>query len=553
MTGDRKIIYTLIFTGIITSFSCKKSAQPAPPGSFNVQEITVDGTHGTQMTWQQVSLNPVLRFAFTTRLDRSSADSSIVFSSADGRPVAFTTAFAGHDSTLVISPSAALQPLTQYTLKISSGLHGSRGGFLSAPFTLSLSTAMDSSDKFPRISDSALLDLVEKQTFRYFWDFGHPVSGMARERNTSGDVCTTGGTGFGIMSMLAAVHRGFITRQEALSRILKITGFLEDKCSRYHGAFPHWINGASGVTIPFSPNDDGADIVETSYLLQGLLCARQFFDGNDPEEDSLRARINRLWDGVEWNWFRRDSSQVLYWHWSPDKGWAMNVPVRGWNEALITYVLAASAADPIPKSTYDQGWARGGAMENGKQFYGITLPLGPDYGGPLFFSQYSFLGLDPRHLSDAYANYRTQNTAQAQINYQYCVTNPKKYAGYGPRCWGLTAGDDPDGYAAHSPTADDGVISPTAALASMPYTPVQSMAALRFFYYKLGDKIWGTYGFTDGFSLSRLWFARSYLAIDQGPEIVMIENYRSGLLWKLFMSCPEISAGLKRLGFTVTP
>jgi hypothetical protein len=224
--------------------------------------------------------------------------------------------------------------------------------------------------------------------------------------------------------------------------------------------------------------------------------------------------------------------------------------INGWNEALITYVLAASSTThAIPKSVYDNGWAQNGAMKNGNSYFNIQLPLGPAYGGPLFFAHYSFLGINPTGLTDQYANYQTQNTNHALINFNYCKANPKGYYGYSDNCWGLTASDINGGYTASSPTNDVGVIAPTAAISSLPYTPTQSMQALRFFYYKLGDKIWGQYGFTDAFSLNDAWFADSYLAIDQGPIIVMIENYRSGLLWNLFMSCPEVKTGMKNLGF----
>ncbi|HEY4155487.1 MAG TPA: glucoamylase family protein, partial [Puia sp.] len=407
-------------------------------------------------------------------------------------------------------------------------------------------------NKFPPVTDSALLTLVEQQTFKYFYDFGHPVSGLARERNSSGDVVTTGGSGFGIMSLLVGIQRNFISRASGLARLRLIVDFLSTKAQRYHGAFPHWMNGATGETVPFSPQDDGADLVETSYMLQGLLCARQYFNNtSDPDETALRDSINSIWQGVDWQWFRQNGQDVLYWHWSPDMGWAINMKISGWDEALIVYALAASApAGAISKTVYDNGWAQNGTMRNGNSYYGITLPLGPPLGGPLFFAHYSFLGINPAGLSDAYANYWTQNTAHAQINYKYCVANPMGYYGYSNLCWGLTASDDNiSGYSAHSPTNDLGIISPTAAISSLPYTPTESMNALKFFYYTLGDKLWGEYGFVDAFSLSDPWFADSYLAIDQGPEIVMIENYRSGLLWNLFMSCPEIKTGMKALGF----
>lgn len=406
------------------------------------------------------------------------------------------------------------------------------------------------------LSDSALVELTQKQTFKYFWDFAHPVSGMARERSNvaydyGNEVVTTGGTGFGIMAIIVAVDRGWITRDTAAKHLLKMVNFLL-KANSYHGVFPHWLNGATGQTIPFSRKDDGADLVESSYLFQGLLCARQYFIGDNRIERELRNRIGWMWNEIEWNWFTKGGEEVLYWHWSPNNGWAMNFPVRGFNECLIMYVLAASCQNErygVSPAVYHRGWAQSSFFKNGKKFYGYTLPLGFDYGGPLFFSHYSFLGLDPRGLKDQYADYWEQNQNHTLINYSYCVDNPKKWKGYGENCWGLTASDSYVGYAAHSPTEDLGVISPTAALSAFPYSPDKSMKALKHFYNDLGNKIWGEYGFVDGFSESKDWYAKSYLAIDQGPIVVMMENYRSGLLWRLFMSCPEVQNGLKKLGF----
>jgi len=404
------------------------------------------------------------------------------------------------------------------------------------------------------LSDSALLDVVQKQTFRYFWDFAHPVSGMARERsntdfNYGGEVVTTGGTGFGVMATIVATERGWISRDTAARHLLKMVKFLL-KAQSYHGVFPHWMDGATGKTIPFSRKDDGADLVESAYLFQGLLCARQYFNRPERTESELRNRIGWMWNDIEWNWFTRDGQEVLYWHWSPNNGWAMNFPIRGFNECLITYVLSSTSERyAVSPAVFHRGWAESNFFKNGKSFYGFTLPLGFDYGGPLFFSQYSFLGLDPRGLNDRYADYWEQNKNHTLINHAYCVENPKKFKGYGENCWGLTACDTYNGYNAYSPTNDEGTIAPTAALSAFPYTPEYSMKALRHFYYDLGDKIWSEYGFVDAFNESRNWYAKSHLAIDQGPIIVMIENYRSGLLWNLFMSAPEIQKGLKRFGF----
>ncbi len=401
------------------------------------------------------------------------------------------------------------------------------------------------------MTDEELMTLVQERTFRYFWDYAHPVSGLARERSGSGNVITSGGSGFGLMAFPIAVERGFVTRDEALARAEKAVVFLTEKAERFHGAYSHWLDGETGKAIAFSHKDDGADLVETAFLIQGLLVLQTYFDGGNERERTLRGAIQEIWDGVEWDWFRSGGQNVLYWHWSPRYGWDMNMKIEGWNECLIAYVLAASSpSHSIPAEVYDEGWARGGKMKNGKEFYGITLPLGGDYGGPLFFSHYSFLGLDPRNLSDRYADYWQQNTAHAAINYRYCIANPKNQTGYGPQCWGLTASDIPNGYTASSPTNDRGVIAPTAAISSMPYTPLESMAALRYFYYGLGGRLLGEYGFRDSFCPGQDWFAPSYLAIDQGPIIVMLENHRTGLIWDLFMNRQDIRSGLAKLGFT---
>ncbi len=546
----------LIFFLFFYILSCSKKSTPAPPaplpGSFSIKSVKVNDSNASMASdFFNVNINPVIKISFTAPVDHSSFASNISFANGAGVAIPVNISYSNKDSVANVQPTSALQYLSKYVVTISKGVLSAQQATLAAGNALNIITKIDTSDKFQRVSDSALLDMVQRQTFKYFWDFGHPVSGMARERNTSGDVVTTGGTGFGVMSIISAIRRNFITRSQGLARIDTIVNFMKNKCTRFHGAFSHWINGATGATVPFSDKDNGADLVETSFLMQGLLCARQYFNFADAEETALRNNINQLWNGIEWNWFRNGGQNVLYWHWSPDYNFDINMQIKGWNEALIVYVLAASSnTDSIPKIVYDDGWASNGGMKNGSSFYGVQLPLGPDYGGPLFFSHYSFLGINPHDLSDAYANYFTQNTNQSLINYKYCVANPKHFYGYSENDWGLTASDDDlNFYSAHSPTNDDGVITPTAAISSLPYTPQQSMNALRFFYYKLGDKLFKNYGFIDAFNLTDLWFADSFLAIDQGPEIVMIENYRSGLLWNLLMSCPELKRGMTRLGF----
>jgi hypothetical protein len=409
--------------------------------------------------------------------------------------------------------------------------------------------------------DERLLDKVQENTFQYFYRGAEPQSGMARERihmdgvypQNDPNVITSGGSGFGLMAILVGMKRGFISRKEGLAHIRKMVNFLQN-ADRYHGAWSHWMHGETGKTKPFSRLDDGGDIVETAFMAQGILCARQYFQGGNETEQELVKDLDELWREIEWSWYQ-NGDDVLYWHWSPNYEWQMKFGITGYNECLIAYVLGASSPTyPLSVEAYHAGWGRGGEIVDEKEAFGFALNLNhhgaPKYGGPLFWAHYSFLGLDPRKLQDQYADYWQHNVNHVLINREHCVQNPFGYEGYGENCWGLTASYTVNGYSSHYPERDLGVISPTAALASFPYTPEYSMDFLRFLDQELGDKVWGEYGPYDAFSMSEDWFPQKYLAIDQGPIVVMIENYRSGLLWDLFMSCPEVQEGLKRLGFS---
>ncbi len=417
--------------------------------------------------------------------------------------------------------------------------------------------------KFSSTEQAKIFTEVERATFQYFWDGAEPTSGLARERfhadsiylHNDKNVVTSGGSGFGVMAILAGIERKFISREEGRARLDKIVHFLET-ADRFHGAWPHWWNGETGKVKPFSRKDDGGDLVESSFMIQGLLCVRQFFKDGNENDKALAARIDKLWKEVEFDWYR-NGKNVLYWHWSPNYSWEMNFAVHGYNECLIMYVLASSSpTHGVPAEVYHEGWAENGKIkENPVSYGGYQLQLRHQgdavNGGPLFWAHYSYLGLDPRGLKDKYADYWEHNKNQALINYQWCVDNPNKFKGYGPNSWGLTSSYSIKGYAGHAPTEkrDLGVIAPTAALSSFPYTPKESMAAMTHWYNDMKDKLWGPYGFYDAFSETANWYLPRYLAIDQGPIVVMMENYRTGLLWNLFMSCPEVQTGLKKLGF----
>jgi exo beta-1,2-glucooligosaccharide sophorohydrolase (non-reducing end) len=421
------------------------------------------------------------------------------------------------------------------------------------------------------MSDDQLLTMLQQECFRYYWEGAHPVAGTTLE-NIPGDdrIVATGASGFGIMALIVGVDRGFITRQQGLDRMAKIVTFLE-KAPRYHGVWSHFMDGTTGKSLPvFDMFDNGGDLVETAFLMEGLLAARQYFNGPSPAEHDVYNRISHLWEGVEWDWYRRSpESPALYWHWSPDWSWYINHPITGFNECMIVYLLAiASPTHGVPAELYYSGWANqkdsggnhrrkrpgstdGDQYVNGHNYYGIRLDVGVGSGGPLFFTHYSYMGFDPRGIHDRFTDYFGNNRNIARINLAYCEHDPGRYKGYGANFWGLTASDGPDGYLPHEPTPrlDDGTMTFTGALSSFPYTPAASMAMLKHIYRDLGDKVWGVYGPRDAINLSQDWISPIYMGLNQAPITVMIENYRTGLIWKLFMSNPEIKPMLDKIGF----
>ena len=411
-------------------------------------------------------------------------------------------------------------------------------------------------------TDEELLEMVQRYTFRYFWDFGEPNTGLSHERTKSkqGNIITIGGSGFGVMVLIVGAERGWITREQAVDRLLHATDFLQ-KTDRFHGMWAHWYNAESGTVREFGKMDNGGDIVESAFMMQGLLTAKQYFNADNKKEEQLRERITQLWHDMEWDWYTNGGNKLI-WHWSPDFGFAKDHGIRGYNECLIAYILGVcSPTHSIPIEAYHKSWAGwdNPNFANYTEYFGMILPLGNKrwYGGPLFFAHYSYLGLDPRGLSDKYANYWIQNRRHTLINRAYCIDNPYGYKGYGEDFWGLTAGDRvPEGYTAHAPgyIRDQGTVTPTAALSSMPYTPKESMKVLKNLYQNYGKELWGPYGFYDGINLSvsdkpEEQVRKTYIGIDQGPIIIMIENYRSGLLWENFMKNEDILKGLKKLGF----
>ena len=395
-----------------------------------------------------------------------------------------------------------------------------------------------------------LLTGVQEAGFRYFYDYAHPVSGLARVgTRKDADVCSAGGTGWGLYNLVVGIERGFITRQEGAERALKILSFLSGKADRFHGAFPHWLNGATGKTIPFSQYDDGADLVETAFLMEGVIFLREYFSGKTRNEIEIRKLADGLWRAVEWDWFARekDGRAFLFWHWSPNYGWSKNHPISGFNECQIVYLLAlASPTHAVQPKYYWEGW-ESPRYATPRMEFGVPLALGSDVGPPLFWTHYSYLGLDPQEISYNGQTYFDHFRNFCRVQVLYAESKKDVFKGYGP-LWGITAGYGPSGYHAFAPgPMDNGTINPTAALSSMPYVPNESRACLLELYEKHGQQLWGPYGFYDGINLSKNWVARDYLGNDVGPIAPMIENYRSGLCWKIFMKAPEIRPVLKCL------
>lgn len=541
----------------VAFWSChhNESIDPVP---LSVKSKSVDGSLFSKSSLSGVSLQPVFKISFSHPLDKAEVAENISLEkntfSGSNTSVATSWSLENNDSVLVIRPNAALDYLSCYELNLLTNLRSNNGGTLSSEQKMKIQTIVNPSDKRPRISDEALLDTIQKATFNYFWTYDSETSGLVPDRNTAGkDYCAIGATGFGIMTIPAAIERGFISRTAGLDRMKKMVSFLKNKVSTYKGAFPHYVNGATGAIIS-SGNLDGWDMVETSFLMMGLLTARQYFDGTSADEANLRSDINALYQNVDWTYYTKGGQNALFWSWNPTGGWG--IKLAGWNETLICYVLAASSpTHSIEKAAYDQGFAGNGWMKDGTDYYGYVLPLGRagDSGGPLFISQFSFLGINPKGLSDNYADYELQTSRHALINQDYCKRNPKGYYTYSENSWGLTAGaTSSSGYQSMSPVNDLGYVLPSASVASLPYASDESMKAIKYFYYTMGDLLWTKYGFADSFSLDEYpyWVSSEVFGYDQLNMFIAIENYRSNLIWNLFMSCPEIKTGMKKLGFS---
>lgn len=524
--------------------ACKPEQAPIPVDLTWVSSTLDDADAASYVN--QASLTPELKITFTTAVDKVLAATSVkLLNFSDNLPVDTNISFEDGDKTIVVIPKVALKFFTDYRLTVATDLQSSARVALPQAVIVKFTTLLDQKDKFPALTNEQLLDTVQRRTFKFFWEFGHPTSGLSRDADMRSDLddCTIGGTGFGIMALPGAIERGFITRAQGLERMKKIVNFLNTKATSFHGAFPHRIDGSNGKVILWQgPTDDGADLVETSFLMMGLLTARQYFDQPTIDENALRSSITTLYNNVEWTWFTKNGENALYWLWSPTIGWNASFMCKGWNETLIVYILAASSpTHSIGKRAYDEGFASNGGMKNGSTYYNHVLPFGPSLGGFPGYTQYSFLGIDPNGLTDTYGDYFTQVRNVHLINQAYCIGNSSRFYYYSDSCWGFY------GDATNFP----GTIFPYVALGGLPYTPAESLKALNYFYYKLGDKLFLNYGFAGAFNFQNgVKVTEQVLSYDQLSYLVAIENYRSKLIWKLFTGSPEVKAGMRKLGFS---
>ncbi len=392
-----------------------------------------------------------------------------------------------------------------------------------------------------------ILEQQQRAAFDYFRSGAEPNSGMAYESSRGNNrKITIGGSGFGMMSLLVGAERGWITREEAAEQVSRMIQFLM-RADRYRGAWSHWYK-LDGRYAAFGDQKAAGDIVESAFMVAGLLAASEYFDRDIAVESKIRSDVEQLWNTIEWSGYTNDE-QTLYWIWYSLTD-QYKLKINGYNEALLPYLFALAAPEGhnIPVSVYRDGWLNGApnSYKPNRTVAGYKLPFGRhQYGGPLFFAHYSFLGLDPRNMADSRCDYWTQNTSHAMLNREYCYYAAPKERRYGNGIWGITAcrgAGSANRYSARSPHNDDGVIAPTAALASYPYTPLYSTQALLAMNAMEGLR--GDFGLGDSFNPAEGAYTTSNLAIDQGPIVVMIENYRSSMIWDLLSRNRHVARAL---------
>jgi hypothetical protein len=401
------------------------------------------------------------------------------------------------------------------------------------------------------LDDEAFLDLVQRTAFDYFWYETNPENGLIKDRSNDPSRSSIAAVGSGLSAPTVGIDRGWISREAGQARVLTTLQFLgnsphgpEADATGYKGFYYHFLDMQTGRR----DGDSELSTIDTALLLGGVLHVQQYFDRDDATEATIRALADNLDRRVDWPWMQVRSAKICH-GWNPETGF-LRYDWGGYNEAMILYLLAlGSPTFPISPEAWT-AWTSSYAWQT---HYGQAFVVFP----PLFGHQYSHVWIDFRGIQDAYMRAKGldyfENSRRATLaNRAYVIANPHGWADYGENVWGLTASDIPTSYSARgAPPAerDDGTITPTAVGGSFAFTPRESLAALRHMYATYRTQIWGPYGFKDAFNPSMKWFASDYLGIDQGPIVLMIENYRTGRIWHEFMQHPTIQSGLARAGF----
>jgi len=406
------------------------------------------------------------------------------------------------------------------------------------------------------LNDSLFLDLLQRTAFDFFWNEANPNNGLIKDRDTPNAACSIASVGFGLTAIGVAIDRAWITREAGRDRVLTtLNTFWQQPQGRemsgtigYKGLFYHFLDMNTGLRAWNSELSS----IDTALLLAGIIYAKQYF--TERHEDALRIRqlADSIYYRIDWDWMRNYQPNITL-GWFPDKGF-INAWWRGYNEAMIMCILAlGSPTHPVPATTWT-AWNSGYSWQTHYNYDYVNFP-------PLFGHQFSHCWIDFRQIQDAYMRQRGidyfENSRRATLAQRaYCIANPGNFKGYGENVWGLTACDGHNGYKARgAPPAqnDDGTIAPTAATSSMPFTPEVSLAAAKHLYETYRQSIWTQYGFCDAFNLTVNWWAPGVIGIDEGPIVLMLENFRSQKIWQLFMQNPDIQRGLQRAGFeTVT-
>jgi len=409
-------------------------------------------------------------------------------------------------------------------------------------------------------NDDAFMNYLEHAHFDYFWYTANPANGLVPDRSTTGSDCSIAAVGFGLTAIGIAIDHGWITRDQGAARVLTtlntfwngpqgpgLSGVIG-----YNGWFYHFLN----MNTATRSGSSELSSIDTALLLGGVLYAKQYFSGTNATETSIQATASAIFNRVNWTWMSPDipGTNGVRMGWLPDSGFSTFGDWKGYDEGMLIYLLGIGAtSNSLPASCWSY-WTSGYAWAT---FYGFSFVTFP----PLFGHEYSHCWIDFRHVGDTYMNGQTstyfENSHRAALaQQQYCIADPGGFAGYNALIWGLTASDDPYGYSAHgAPPAqnDNGTIAFTASGGAMAFASEISLPALKNFYTNGKKKFWTPYGFIDAFNLSVAWYDNAELGIDQGPIVIMTENYRNQNVWRLFMQNPEIQNGLQRAGFVSLP